>query len=97
MRDKEYAARILIDIEIATHAGEGRVTIQVRDRGPGMSEEVRTEVFEPLFSTRSFGIGLGLPLVKQIVEQHEGSIAIESVPGEGTTVSISLPLDAERA
>jgi signal transduction histidine kinase len=52
---------------------------------------VLPKVFEPLFSTKSFGTGLGLPTVKQIVEQHEGSIELSSEPGAGTRVCIRLP------
>jgi signal transduction histidine kinase len=53
-------------------------------------------VFEPLFSTKSFGTGLGLPIVKQIVSQHRGSIEIASEPPKGTRVIIRLPLAASQ-
>jgi signal transduction histidine kinase len=53
-------------------------------------------VFEPLFSTKSFGTGLGLPIVKQIVSQHRGSIEIASEPSKGTRVIIRLPLAASQ-
>jgi signal transduction histidine kinase len=64
----------------------------VEDTGPGIAPENLERVFEPLFSTKSFGTGLGLPTVKQIVEQHGGSIRIESEVGRGTRVLIRLPL-----
>ncbi|EIM76576.1 multi-sensor signal transduction histidine kinase [Nitratireductor aquibiodomus RA22] len=48
-------------------------------------------VFEPLFSTKAFGVGLGMPLVKRIMEQHGGDVLIESQKGVGTTVSLVLP------
>lgn len=51
-------------------------------------------VFESLFSTRSFGLGLGLPAARKIVEQHDGAIAVDSEWGKGTRVTIVLPLTA---
>jgi signal transduction histidine kinase len=63
----------------------------VTDTGPGIPAEVLPQIFEPLFSTRSFGAGLGLAIVSQIVAQHGGTVAAESAPGEGTTVRLRLP------
>ena len=50
-----------------------------------------SKIYEPLFSTKSFGVGLGMPTVKQIMEQHGGGIEIESEEGRGTTVTLWLP------
>jgi signal transduction histidine kinase len=61
------------------------------DNGPGMAPEVQERVFEPLYSTKSFGVGLGMPTVKQIMEQHGGGIEITSAPGRGTEVLLWLP------
>jgi PAS domain S-box-containing protein len=66
-------------------------TFEIEDTGPGISPGLLPKIFEPLFSTKSFGTGLGLPTVKQIVEQHGGTIVIESEVGRGTRVSIRLP------
>ena len=52
------------------------------------------KIFEPLFSTKGFGVGLGMSVVQQIVEQHEGNIEIESEAGKGTVVTIWLAQDA---
>ena len=60
------------------------------DTGPGIAPDVLPKVFEPLFSTRGFGTGLGLPTVRQIVEQHGGTVDIASEPGVGTQVLITL-------
>jgi PAS domain S-box-containing protein len=60
------------------------------DTGPGIAPDVLPKVFEPLFSTRGFGTGLGLPTVRQIVEQHSGTVDIASEPGVGTQVLITL-------
>ncbi len=64
--------------------------IAIEDTGAGIPSDVLPKVFEPLFSTKSFGTGLGLPMVKQIVEQHQGTIAITSEPGKGTRVTVRL-------
>lgn len=66
--------------------------ITIGDNGPGMPAQILAEVFEPLFSTKSFGIGLGLPIVRKIIEQHKGTIAIDSAPGTGTRVTLSIPV-----
>jgi signal transduction histidine kinase len=80
------------EVVVRTRNLEGMVAISVSDRGAGMSPEVQRRMFEPLFSTKAFGVGLGMPLVKRIAEQHGGSVDVESVEGEGTTVTILLPL-----
>jgi PAS domain S-box-containing protein len=62
----------------------------IEDTGTGIPQDILPKVFEPLFSTKSFGTGLGLPMVKQIIEQHGGSIAIVSEVGKGTSVAVRL-------
>ena len=57
-----------------------------------MTEEVLANAFEPLFSTKNFGVGLGLPIVKQVVERHGGGLEVESAKGEGTRITVLLPL-----
>jgi Amt family ammonium transporter len=68
------------------------VEIGIRDTGPGMSGDIKAKIFEPFFSTKEEGIGLGLPIAQRIVEEHGGEIRVESSPGEGTTFYITLPL-----
>ena len=58
-----------------------------------MTSETKEKVFEPLFSTKGFGVGLGMVIVKNIVDQHHGEINIESKEGEGTTVTLRLPIN----
>jgi PAS domain S-box-containing protein len=77
-------------ITIATQGGEA-AHIVVADSGPGIPPEVLAKVFDPLFSTKSFGTGLGLPTVRQVVEQHGGTVELTSHPGRGTQVEIRLP------
>jgi signal transduction histidine kinase len=69
--------------------------VQIADRGRGMDDETRARIFEPFFTTKKKGTGLGLAIAKQIVEQHGGSIHVESRPGEGTRFTVELPLSPE--
>jgi len=71
-----------------------QVRLDVADTGHGMAEEIRTKVFSPFFTTKEFGkgTGLGLTVVKGIIEEHGGTISVESAVGEGTTFTIRLPL-----
>jgi signal transduction histidine kinase len=78
-------------LTVTTQVSSGRLEIRISDTGCGISEEVMSRVFEPLFSTKSFGIGLGLSIVKSIMEQHDGNVEINSQAGEGTTVTLWLP------
>jgi signal transduction histidine kinase len=71
-------------------APHARVTIA--DRGRGMDAKTRGRIFEPFYTTKKRGTGLGLAIVKKIVEQHGGTIAVESDAGEGTRFHVELPL-----
>jgi len=85
-------------LEIGSAQQAERYEIHVKDNGNGMSEDVLARVFEPLFSTKGFGVGLGMPAVKQIMEQHGGGIDIETKSGSGTHVVLWLPqLDQDQA
>lgn len=81
-------------ISIRTEVQGRWVVITVTDDGLGMTEEVRTKCLEPFFSTKeNQGSGLGLGSVYGIVRRHEGTVEIQSEPGRGTSVAISLPID----
>ncbi len=81
-----------IDVE-ASHGAVGWMRLTVSDTGEGMKKEVLERIFEPFYSSsREAGTGLGMVIVKQIVEAHDGSIVVESEPRSGTTVLITLPL-----
>jgi signal transduction histidine kinase len=68
------------------------VTVSFADTGVGIPEENLGKLFKPLFTTKSKGIGLGLPIIKTIVEAHGGTVEVESTVGEGTTFTVKLPL-----
>ena len=70
--------------------------VSVSDNGPGIPRELRDRIFEPFFTTKHRGTGLGLAIARRTVEQHGGSIAVESTPGVGTTVIVKLPLPESR-
>ncbi|AEA43490.1 sensor histidine kinase [Fluviicola taffensis] len=78
-------------IGLSIDANEDFVFIRVRDNGTGIAEDQIQTIFEPYFTTKSTGTGLGLAMVKQIVETHHGSIEIENTSPEGTTVLVTLP------
>ncbi|MFL5318503.1 MAG: ATP-binding protein, partial [Myxococcaceae bacterium] len=72
--------------------GPEAVRVAIRDEGPGVPEEVRSRIFEPFFTTKAKGTGLGLAVVKRIVEDHKGEVTLDSKPGEGATFTIRLPV-----
>ncbi|MCF6181241.1 ATP-binding protein [Lutibacter sp.] len=78
-------------IEITVDETEKEVIIKVADNGQGISEEDKAKVFEPKFTTKSSGMGLGLPMVKNIVETYGGSISFSSQLNKGTVFKIILP------
>jgi two-component system sensor histidine kinase FlrB len=69
--------------------------ISVADNGPGMSDEVRQRVFQPFFTTRSSGTGLGLAVVECVVRAHGGQVQCHTAPDQGATFHIDLPLASE--
>jgi two-component system sensor histidine kinase AtoS len=103
--DRTLIARALANIvENALHAMPGTgvlrlvaaaepdaVSLTVTDTGVGMDEEALDRVFEPYFSTKTTGTGLGLPIARRNVELNGGTIAVTSAKGVGTTVTVRLP------
>jgi signal transduction histidine kinase len=82
-------------ITVRTAVEDCDLVLVVEDTGPGIKPENLDRIFEPLFSTKSFGTGLGLPTVKQSVTQHGGAIEVDSEVGHGTCVTVRLPLGAD--
>jgi signal transduction histidine kinase len=81
-----------VDIEVKWDRERGEAVIAVTDRGPGVPEEVRARLFEPFFTTRATGTGLGLANAHRVVSAHGGAIRVESRPGGGAVVSVVLPV-----
>jgi CheY-like chemotaxis protein len=75
---------------------ERQVVLLVKDTGCGMDETTKARIFDPFFSTKFTGRGLGLAAVKGIVRAHHGSISVETAPGQGTAMTVVLPA-TERA
>ncbi|PWB67762.1 MAG: two-component sensor histidine kinase, partial [Deltaproteobacteria bacterium] len=72
--------------------GENTATVSVRDTGVGIQAENLARIFDPFFSTKEKGTGLGLSVVNGIVSRHNGKVAIDSSPGKGTRVRVTLPI-----
>jgi signal transduction histidine kinase len=77
---------------VAIQPSADSVAVLISDTGKGMSEAVRSRVFEPLFSTRREGTGLGLPIARRLAVAHGGEIQIDSEEGKGTSATVTLPL-----
>lgn len=78
------------------NTGPDRVTVTVTDTGTGITEENRKKMFEPLFTTKAKGIGLGLVVSKMIIDAHGGRIDVQSVPGKGAAFTVTLPVRGKR-
>ncbi|MBI2829118.1 MAG: hypothetical protein HYX77_07615 [Acidobacteria bacterium] len=72
--------------------GRDAVVVELADRGPGMPPDVADRVFNPFFTTKPQGSGLGLAIVRKIVDAHDGSIDLETAPGRGTLIRVTLPV-----
>jgi len=69
------------------------VVIEIADNGCGMDEEVLSHLFNPFFTQKRYGTGLGMTQVKKIIDLHKGNIDVESRKGEGTNIVITLPMN----
>lgn len=81
-----------VKVRIGTFDETDEAVIQVEDDGPGIKPEDLSRIFNPFFTTRETGTGLGLPAVRRIARLHEGRVEVSSVLGEGSTFTIYLPL-----
>lgn len=79
-------------LTVSTRLDNGEMTIAFEDRGSGIPPADLTRIFQPFFTTKHRGSGLGLPIVKKILEAHGGSIEVSSVLGQGTTAIVTIPI-----
>jgi signal transduction histidine kinase len=84
-------------VEIESDQAHDRVRIAIRDYGPGIPPDRMKQIFDPFFTTKGAGAGLGLSIVRSIIEENEGEIWVESVPGEKTTFFVVLPAASSAA
>jgi signal transduction histidine kinase len=84
-------------IDISVHATDGAFRVVISDTGPGIPADIREKIFTPFFTTKARGSGLGLATARRLVEAHHGTIAVESPPAGGTTVTIQIPSHGQGA
>lgn len=78
-------------LSVTTRRAADSLVVEIADTGVGMTEEQLRNVFEAFYTTKSQGLGLGMPYAKKVVEEHGGRVSVESREGEGTTVRVYLP------
>ena len=81
---------IAVSLE-AVASSSSYVRVRISDHGPGVPLDLRDRIFEPYFTTKERGTGLGLALVRQAVDTHEGTIVVSETPGGGATFTVNLP------
>jgi signal transduction histidine kinase len=80
-------------INVMVDSQDNMVKVSITDSGPGIAEDIKEKIWDPFFTTKDKGTGLGLGIVKNIVKTHNGNIAIENLPEGGTIVAIDLPVN----
>ncbi len=83
------------ELTVTTRSNINAVQLEVADNGRGMTAEQMANIFEPFYTTSNRGLGLGMSFVQKIVEQHEGTVEVDSRLGEGTRITITLPVKGE--
>lgn len=78
-------------LKVSTRHKAGTIEIEVRDSGVGMNEHIMSRIFDPFYTTKDGGTGLGLPITQQIVAEHGGEISCDSQIGSGTAIRVELP------
>jgi signal transduction histidine kinase len=83
------------ELSLSSRANEDWLHIAVHDTGPGISADEAAKIFEPFYTTKSTGTGLGLAVSYGIIQRHGGAITVNGAPDAGTTFTIALPLDRQ--
>jgi len=78
-------------LSVAIERTAEMIRLEIADTGRGIGEEEAKKIFEPFYTTKEQGLGLGMPYAKKIIDQHGGTISLSSRAGQGTTISIALP------
>jgi PAS domain S-box-containing protein len=81
------------DLTLTTRVQGPNLEVSIRDTGQGMTPEVKANIFQPYFTTKAKGTGLGLAICRNILEEHGGCLIADSVPGQGSTFTIQIPLE----
>ncbi|MFA7446540.1 MAG: HAMP domain-containing sensor histidine kinase, partial [Flavobacteriaceae bacterium] len=79
-------------VEVHIEKQQNNIVIAVKDNGKGISIEDKSRIFEPKFTTKTSGMGLGLGIIKNIVESYKGEISFETEIGKGTTFYVEFPV-----
>lgn len=87
--------RISLLASTKNHEGQPHLALKIKDTGPGMSPEKLEEIFAPFLTTKEAGTGIGLAIVRKIVENHQGKVVVQSTPGKGTTFTLLFPLSED--
>ena len=80
-----------VDVAVELRVQEGWASVTVSDNGDGIHEERMTRIFEPKFTTKTHGLGLGLAMVRAIVQGAKGEVTVQSAKGKGTEFEVKLP------
>ena len=80
-------------VEVKTENGCGIVSVSVRDHGSGIADGTQERLFEQFFTTKRQGIGMGLAIVRSIIDAHSGTITAENVDGDGAQFTFTLPVN----
>ena len=98
----DAGGKLTIDLKTLNVSANGddefipSVSLVIRDTGRGIDPDQLADIFQPFFTTKIQGTGLGLTIVKKVIDQHKGAIEIESQPGKGTQISLKLPLKPQK-